>query len=710
MVAKLQAWNDQRAPAGKHCARLVDAVPAQVWLEWLNLLPAGRAVRAALRGDGRCRQVALLPASILELATRSRGHAELRVGLERRDEPLEVVERQSQIRVELRDQLDRQRKRPQPLLKSEQVSPFAASLTQPFLATPGAQEYDPRVPLGKLSRNTRRAVAGAVVHDDPGAGPQRLGDDGRRQCGEILRFVTSGSDERIAAHRRGRRRRPYGLVRIEPEFRAHERSARQPKRVFSRRKSGTRNATFLVAAIAIPAAMALEDAATEASRDSIRPEYEPGPKGEMAVGLGSPRGLTERPVRVDASPAANDSSVMVDPRQDGRLRAAEHALRLGIAFAGHPDAPGAWSGIPASLANAMTGLGATVVPLNAGPSRPVESAATHLLALLRLHRTPATTPRERVRVSRTIARHTGPQLSALRTRALRRRLRNVASLDAVVQLGTEFGLPAGLRIATFEDMTVAQAVTLPYPEWQFLSKREQAARVQSQAAAYAQSVACCFTTPWAADSAINDYGVSPGKVHVVGVGRNHSPHPALRDWHAPRFLLVASDWERKNGDAVVRGFARLRQQHPTARLDLVGNHPRVGVEGVVGHGWLSLANDAERRKLDSLFETSTCFVMPSWCEPCGIAYVEAAAGGVPSIGSTVGGSTYLIGDAGCVVDPADEQGLLHAMLRLADGDTAREAGARALARAEHFTWPEVARRIVAALKLGPKEAGAFPSQ
>ena len=88
--------------------------------------------------------------------------------------------------------------------------------------------------------------------------------------------------------------------------------------------------------------------------------------------------------------------------------------------------------------------------------------------------------------------------------------------------------------------------------------------------------------------------------------------------------------------------------------------------------------------------------MPSWCEPSAIAYVEAAAAGIASIGSTVGGSAHLIGDGGCVVDPADEQGLLDAM-SLADGDTAREAGARALARAEWFTWPEVARRILAAL-------------
>jgi glycosyltransferase involved in cell wall biosynthesis len=93
--------------------------------------------------------------------------------------------------------------------------------------------------------------------------------------------------------------------------------------------------------------------------------------------------------------------------------------------------------------------------------------------------------------------------------------------------------------------------------------------------------------------------------------------------------------------------------------------------------------------------------MPSWSEPAGIAYLEAGAAGVPSIGSTVGGSAELIGDGGCVVDPADEQGLFDAMLGFSSGETARKAGERALARAGWFTWPMVARRILAALEAAP---------
>ena len=375
------------------------------------------------------------------------------------------------------------------------------------------------------------------------------------------------------------------------------------------------------------------------------------------------------------------------------------SLRLGLAFAGDPDAPGTWSGIPAGLATALRQLGVAVEPLNAAPSRPVEWVAVHGLAALRLHRTRVPTLRNRVRVSRTIARHTGPQLAGLRTRALRRALAAAPPLDGVVQLGTEFAVPPAVRVATYEDMTVAQGVALPYPELRCLSERERAARIALQAGAYARAAACCFTTQWAADSALAEYRVPPERLHVVGIGRNHSPRPIPRDWETPRFLFVGSDWERKNGDAVVRAFVQVRERFPAARLDLVGAHPRVEAAGVAGHGWLSLDDRDQRGRLDRLFEEATCFVLPSRYEPSAIAYVEAAAGGIPSIGSTVGGAASLIGDGGCVVDPADHAALLEAMLALADGEAARAAGARALARAHRFTWPEVARRIIAALEL-----------
>lgn len=389
---------------------------------------------------------------------------------------------------------------------------------------------------------------------------------------------------------------------------------------------------------------------------------------------------------------------------EGRQHLGHRPLRIGVAYPGDPAQAGTWSGTPASLGAALRELDVTVQPLRAEPHRVVEMVVAHALTLLRLPKAPGGSLRERARTSRTIALYTGREMSALRTRALSRHVRQAMPLDAVIQIGTAYAVPKHMRIVTFEDMTVRQALALPYPEWTGLSPREQAAAVERGRSAYAQATACCFTTQWAADSAVNDYGVPKEKTHVVGVGRNHSPRPVDRDWGTPRFIFVGGDWKRKNGDAVIRCLLRLREAIPDAQLDLVGNHPRIDVAGVVGHGWLSLSDAAARAKLDRLFERATCFVMPSLCEPSAISYVEAAAAGIPSIGSTVGGSAELIGDGGCVVDPYDDDALYDAMSTFADAATARLAGARAVAQAERFTWEKVARRLLAAIESTEEDA------
>jgi hypothetical protein len=67
---------------------------------------------------------------------------------------------------------------------------------------------------------------------------------------------------------------------------------------------------------------------------------------------------------------------------------------------------------------------------------------------------------------------------------------------------------------------------------------------------------------------------------------------------------------------------------------------------VTGHGRLAFDDDRQRGRLAALFGSATCFVMPSFVEPFGITYVEAAAAGLPSIGTRVRGTTDSVGDGG----------------------------------------------------------------
>src|SRR5690606_26966024 len=107
---------------------------------------------------------------------------------------------------------------------------------------------------------------------------------------------------------------------------------------------------------------------------------------------------------------------------------------------------------------------------------------------------------------------------------------------------------------------------------------------QGNACRYA--TAACVSTAWAKASVVADYGVPEDRVHAVGMGHRLRNLPERRDFSAPRYLFVGVDWTRKNGQAVLEAFARVRTLHPSATLDIAGSHPEIRQEGVTGHGYL----------------------------------------------------------------------------------------------------------------------------
>jgi glycosyltransferase involved in cell wall biosynthesis len=376
---------------------------------------------------------------------------------------------------------------------------------------------------------------------------------------------------------------------------------------------------------------------------------------------------------------------------------------IGVAFPGDPQARGTWSGTPAGLAAGLADLGFAVRRIDARPARLLDTLAFNAVAAAHVRPGPGG-PRAALRGARMAAR-VSPTVARVRGAGLAARLRAGDPLDAIVQIGTGYTVPAGLPVATFEDMTIPQAVALRYPGWVDVSARAIAARQDGQRRAYSRATACCLATQWAADSVTGDYGVPAGKVHAVGIGRNHDPvPPAERRWEHPRFLFVGMDWIGKNGPGVLEAFAALRADHPDAELHVVGEHPPLDGPGVVGHGVMRMGDAADRRRLADLYGLATCLVLPSHREAAGIAYVEAMTAGLAVIGSAAGGAGDLIGGAGCVVDPADRAGLLAAMRELSRPEVARRHGAVALERAPLFTWRAVAARVAAALGLA---GGAF---
>lgn len=356
--------------------------------------------------------------------------------------------------------------------------------------------------------------------------------------------------------------------------------------------------------------------------------------------------------------------------------------RVAVLFRSWQALEQAWSGIVTGVSTGLRDLGADVHPINAEPPW-AGSLGLRVWGRLR---------------GGSLNGSHAPEVVAARQLVARRRGQDAGPFDAVVQIGSDFGLPLEERFVTLDDMTVAQALRLP-GEYGGLGEQVRSRWRRDQAELYARSSACLVASAWAASSIVEDYGVDPGRVHVVGLGRNHEVAAPSRSWSTPRFLFIGREWERKRGPELLRAFGRLREETPEARLDLVGGHPPLEQDGVTGHGPLGFVEPGERAGMRALFASATCFVMPSRFEPFGLAYVEAATAGLPSIGTTNGGAGEAIGPGGVLVSPDDEPALLAALRELSEPGRARALGRVAQEHAELFTWPRVAERIARALAL-----------
>jgi glycogen synthase len=361
--------------------------------------------------------------------------------------------------------------------------------------------------------------------------------------------------------------------------------------------------------------------------------------------------------------------------------------RVAVTFPGDPRSPASWSGVPANLIAGLEACGATVEAIDVRPARSLALAAQ--IGLIPRYLRKALPYPGRVLALADM----GPELGTLRSRRANARLGAIEQVNGIVQLGSDYPVRSYAPLAVMEDRTLRQALEMGYPRWLAMPDRAMRTLIERQRAAYAAATAVCMVTDWAAGSARDDYGVPEGKLHAVGFGHTNAPDVVSRDWSVPRFLFVGREWERKRGEAVVAAFREIRERAPNATLDVVSTAPPRNVAGVTWHGEIA------GHEVAALLTKATCLVVPSKMEPAGIVYLEAGAAGVPSIGTTVGGAADLIGDAGRTVDPADPGALFEAMLELCDPGTAEALGQRALERSKHFTWREVAARVLRALSL-----------
>jgi glycosyltransferase involved in cell wall biosynthesis len=147
------------------------------------------------------------------------------------------------------------------------------------------------------------------------------------------------------------------------------------------------------------------------------------------------------------------------------------------------------------------------------------------------------------------------------------------------------------------------------------------------------------TSNYLRDRIIEDFGVDEENVVSIGCGINFEmPNESIlknKDYDRKEILFIGKEFDRKGGNLLVNAFKKVKRKYPEAILHIVGpeNLPNSISEtsGVQYHGFLNTNTLEGKKVMDSLFQSSTIFCLPSLYEPFGIAPLEAMSYGIPAI-------------------------------------------------------------------------------
>lgn len=162
-----------------------------------------------------------------------------------------------------------------------------------------------------------------------------------------------------------------------------------------------------------------------------------------------------------------------------------------------------------------------------------------------------------------------------------------------------------------------------------------------------------FTSVWAARAAVEDYGLNPAFVHVVSMGAGVDDPACDTDFaegssERCELLFCGRDWRRKGGEQAYAITKLLNERGFRARLTVVGPDrlpTRYAMDPDVEFvGRIVKSADGARANLASFYRRAHFLLLPTRADCTPVAIAEAAAYGVPSVASDVGGIASMIDD------------------------------------------------------------------
>lgn len=191
---------------------------------------------------------------------------------------------------------------------------------------------------------------------------------------------------------------------------------------------------------------------------------------------------------------------------------------------------------------------------------------------------------------------------------------------------------------TYLDYTMALAQRTWAPWSPFNNRNELEFWFDCERQAYTQAHHLFPMSNLVRNSLVEDYGIAPEKITVVGAAGNFTArYQGGKTFGSKQILFNGSDFERKGGDLVLAAFKQVKKTIPNAKLAIVGKKLTIKEDGIENPGHIASAV-----QMRDLFLNTDLVVAPAYCEPFGHFLVEAMNYGVPCLVSATGGMPEIV--------------------------------------------------------------------
>ena len=159
-----------------------------------------------------------------------------------------------------------------------------------------------------------------------------------------------------------------------------------------------------------------------------------------------------------------------------------------------------------------------------------------------------------------------------------------------------------------------------------------------------------YSSQWAANSAICDYGADPKKIEILPLGANIDTVPTVDDILTKisalqcRLLFIGKDWERKGGKIAFQTLLSLIERGIDAQLVMVGclPPPEIQHKNLTIIPYLNKDISRQQERLSQLLLKSHFLIFPTRADCSPIVICEANAYGIPALTTEIGGIPTII--------------------------------------------------------------------